>query len=186
VHPADPDRAAPTHQIVELGQVGKPHGIQGAVRARLHNPQSEALDNGAVATLKLLDGSELRRQLRVAGRGADHLILEVEGVVDRDGAERLRGALIMVERSTLAPSEDEQGSYYYHDLIGCAVLDETGRDLGRVTSLFEAGASDVLVVREGDTERYLPLVPDWVEAVDLEQRVIRLACPADDWESWEV
>ncbi len=182
----DPDRIAPTDQIVELGVVGKPHGIRGAVRARLHNPRSEALDNGAAVTLKLQDGAELRRQLLLAGRGADHLVLEVEGVNDRDGAEALRGAKILVERSALEDSELEEGSYYYHDLIGCAVQDEAGRAMGQVTAVFEAGASDVLVVREGHKERYLPLVPDWVAAVDLDQRTIRLVCSGDDWESWEV
>lgn len=182
----DPDRAAPVGQTVELGVVGKPHGIHGAVRARLHNPRSEALDEGATVTLKLQDGAELRRRLRLAGRGADHLVLEVEGVNDRDGAEALRGAKILVERAALVDSELEEGSYYYHDLIGCTVQDEAGRELGQVTAVFEAGASDVLVVREGHEERYLPLVPDWVAAVDLEQREIRLACSADDWESWEV
>ena len=59
----------------------------------------------------------------------------------------------------------EQGDYYWRDLIGLRVRTTEGVDLGKVTSLMETGANDVLVVR-GDNhsldrqERLIPWVPD--------------------------
>ena len=52
--------------------------------------------------------------------------------------------------------------------------------LGRVASVIETGANDVLVVRDGDTERLIPFITDRVvREVDLAGGVIRV-----DWE-WD-
>lgn len=169
---------------MELGLIAKPHGVRGELNVRLHNARSAALLRVNSLTLVRADGSSSELAFNVVSQSAEHVIIALEGIKDRAGALALRGASIRVERAALAPPA--QGEYFYQDLIGCQVLDEEGQSLGCVTALFEAGASDVLVVRDAEIERYLPLVEQWIGAVDLEDRVIRLKGRADDWESWEV
>lgn len=176
----------PLTSLLEIGVLTRAHGIRGLLRLRLHNPASTALAQGEARCVHLGGGQGGRRvDLEVVGGTRDALIVRIDGVEDRDRAEALRGTPILVERDALEPAAE--GEYYYVDLIGCEVLDDQERTVGRVHAVFEAGASDVLVVRseDGQLERYVPLVEGWVEQVDLERRRIRIQ-GLDQFDSWPV
>jgi 16S rRNA processing protein RimM len=70
------------------------------------------------------------------------------------------------------------GEYYWNDLIGLAVVNMQDQPLGRVKSLIETGANEVLVVVDGERERLLPFVEHVVKAVDVPGGTIRA-----DWDS---
>lgn len=109
----------------------------------------------------------------VHGRG---IVAHLEGVDDRDVARRLIGATISVPRESL--SELAAGEYYWSDLMGLSVVDQQGRDLGRVAELIETGANDVLVLN-GERRRLVPFVPgSVVKSVDLAAGLISV-----DWDS---
>ena len=95
-------------------------------------------------------------------------------VADRDAAAALVRAEVVVLRSELPPPG--KGEYYGTDLIGLEVRHVEGQVLGRVTSLMETGANDVLVVRNG-RDRLIPFVRGpIVKEVDLQTGIIRV-----DW-----
>lgn len=176
--PEPPDRTPPAagpsdaEQTLEIGVIVKPHGVQGAVKLHLHNPASEALEQSE--RLGLDQGGTTRWcafSVRGVGRGSP-LILELEGVETMEAAEALRGARVLVERAALGPlAEDE---FYYQDLIGCRVEDEELGELGQVSDVFEAGASELLVVRDGQRELLIPLVGPWVERLEPAEGRIRV------------
>lgn len=104
---------------------------------------------------------------REQGKG---IVARLPGSDDRDQAEALRGAEILVPRSALP--EAAPGEYYWIDLEGLAVLNREGVELGHVSHLFETAANDVMVVR-GERERLIPfIVGRFVESVDLDARRI--------------
>ncbi|HLQ85517.1 MAG TPA: ribosome maturation factor RimM [Salinisphaeraceae bacterium] len=95
---------------------------------------------------------------------------------NRDAAVALLDADIAVARSALPPLPP--GQYYWHDLIGLEVVNRAGVVLGRVDSMLETGANDVLVV-EGECQRLIPFVVDViVDAVDFAAARIHV-----DWEA---
>ena len=168
---------------MEVGVLGRPHGVRGQIKLHLHNPTSTALEGATRRITLVTDEGEHEGDLEVTGHAGEQLIVRLQGVEDRDAAEALRGARVLVGRGSLdPPGEDE---YFYVDLIGCRVVDEHEGDVGQVHDVFEAGASDVLVVRDGSQERYVPLVEQWVVAVDLEARRITVR-GIEQWESWPV
>jgi 16S rRNA processing protein RimM len=71
-------------------------------------------------------------------------IVSFAGVVDRDGAEGLRGARLLA-----APIEGDPDAWFVHELIGCELVDLAGRVLGTVTAVQANPASDLLVLDEG-------------------------------------
>jgi 16S rRNA processing protein RimM len=169
---------------IEVGVVTRPHGVRGALRVRLHNPASEALARAREVVLAVAgNGGELRLGCRQIGRQPDGVLLALDGVADRSRAEELRGARVLVERGDLEPLGEAE--YLCADLVGCRVEDERGRALGEVVEVMSAGASDVLVVRDGRLERMIPFVDHWVADVDLEARLIRVE-GGDQWEAVEV
>ena len=72
------------------------------------------------------------------------------------------------------PAQDE---YYWADLIGLAVVNMQDQSLGRVKSLIETGANEVLVVVDGERERLIPFVEHVVKSVDVPGGIIRA-----DWD----
>lgn len=104
--------------------------------------------------VKVLEG---RRQ----GKG---IVVKLEGVHDRDQALALRDIEIAIDRDQLP--QLPEGEYYWSDLLGLEVVNTAGHVLGKVESLMETGADDVLVV-QGDVKRLIPFTePEIVKLVD--------------------
>jgi 16S rRNA processing protein RimM len=157
---------------VEVGRVTRAHGIRGEVRVQLHWAGSRALE--AVDTVWLACGSDAPRAYRVeaARPVAKAVLLQLEGISERDAAERLRGMVVSLPREALPPLEP--GEYYLCDLIGARVVGPEG-DIGRVEEIRVHPMVDSLVVRTTDG-RLLeqPLVEPWLDRVDLSSGVIHL------------
>jgi len=87
-----------------------------------------------------------------------------EEIVDRNAAETLKGAELVIEASHARALEEAE--YWDHDLIGCAVVTTTGEAIGEVTDVLHQGANEVLVVRAPSKEHLIPLVAAIVKRVE--------------------
>ena len=120
------------------------------------------------------------------GKLASHnheLIVKLNGVDDREAAQVLANVEIGVDLSVFP--QLEEGDYYWHDLIGCAVVNLEGYAMGTVTEMMETGSNDVLVVKAnvkdafGKQERLIPfLYEQVVKRVDLATKTITV-----DWDA---
>jgi 16S rRNA processing protein RimM len=105
------------------------------------------------------------------------LVAKLEGFADRTAAEKCKGMLIAVPRSSLPEkSEDE---YYWSDLIGMKVVNLQDAELGMVESLIETGANDVLCVRNENGEILVPFLAQVVQQVSMKEKLIRVDWQAD-------
>jgi 16S rRNA processing protein RimM len=103
-------------------------------------------------------------------------VLKLEGVDSIDQAEQYRGVEIRIGEEDLAPLPE--GSYYHHQLRGLRVEDGAGRPRGIVSDLMETGAgATVLVVRGPNGELLIPLVEEFVSAVDVQGGRLVAAVP---------
>lgn len=133
-----------------VGRVGKPHGLDGAFVVEEASDDPERFSVGAELQV---DGAPARivESKRAGGRP----VIRLDRVAPR-------GAALAVPRESLP--EPEAGSYYVFQLIGLPVEEQSGRALGRVTTVSPGPANDVL---ELDTGHALPLVDACVQEVDL-------------------
>jgi 16S rRNA processing protein RimM len=93
------------------------------------------------------------------------VVAQIDGIVDRDQALTLMGWDVYISHEQL-PAPDE-GEYYWIDLIGLDVENLEGIQLGKVGSLFETGANDVLLIK-GERERAIPFLQgQTVMSIDL-------------------
>ena len=136
--------------LVQVGKVGRPHGLGGAFVVE-HG--SDDPDRYAVGATLVVAGepATVVEAKRAGGRPVIRLDRDVE-----------RGAAIEVPRESLPPPEE--GSYYVFQLVGLEVHEDRGGLLGRVTDVSPGPANDVL---ELDTGLLLPLVDACVEKVEL-------------------
>src|SRR3972149_3652627 len=105
------------------------------------------------------------------GGGPGEWVLTLQGLDTRDAAERLKGGELLLDDRALRPLAE--GEYFQHDLIGCAVEDEQGAALGRVTGVMEAGERALLEVSDGTRAFALPMTEAVILSVEIAQRRIR-------------
>jgi len=97
--------------------------------------------------------------------------LALEGVRDRESALARKGLLVLARESALEALGE--GEYYWHQLIGCRVVTEAGRELGRVQELWQTGAHDLLVISAGSGPPLLvPTAAEIMKRVDLAAALI--------------
>jgi len=170
-----PHRGAPAR--VTLGRVVGAHALRGEVRVRVlgDGPENLLAVEEVVLCLDEEDGDA--RPYTVVGRGSGRpgeVRLGLEGVTDRDAASALRGRLVRVDAEALAPRDPDE--LYWHELVGCRVVGDDGREIGVVDELWETGAHDVLVVRTETGERHLlPTARELMREVDVPGRRIVVA-----------
>jgi len=179
--PSDLSNASCTVEMLEVGKVIRPHGVGGAIKILLYNPASHAFETTPHMELQSPSG-KFSGAYHVIGHIKGGLILVLEGVTDRKQAESWVGARVFVPREDLDPLDP--GQYYYADLVGCTIFDEDDHVLGEVHDVFEAGASDVLVIRRGSEERMVPLLEDWIIDINLDSKQIRIRGAAD-WAAYK-
>ena len=145
-------------EYVSVGRIGKPHGLDGSFVVERASEVEERFAEGST----LYVGGEpvtVVASKRAGGRRVIRL--------DRDAP---RGAELQVPRQQLPPPEED--SFYVFQLVGLAVEEEGGHELGRVRDVAHYPANDVLELESGLA---LPFVGDCVRAVDLERGRIVVA-----------
>lgn len=105
------------------------------------------------------------------------LVARLEGITDRTAAEKCKGLLIAIPRSSLPKAGDDE--YYWSDLIGLNVVNLQGESLGKVDNLLDMGANDVMCVRNDKGEILIPFLAHVVQQVSLDEKLIRVDWQAD-------
>jgi 16S rRNA processing protein RimM len=98
------------------------------------------------------------------------LAVRLSGITTKEQADALRGVKLFVPRARLPQLPDDE--YYYSDLIGMAVLDSGGTELGHIKAVQNHGATDLLEVQSLDHSDtvLLPFTRTVVPTVDLTSR----------------
>jgi 16S rRNA processing protein RimM len=143
---------------VMVGEIGRPHGVRGLVRLRAFTE-----DPSAIAAYGPLTDEAGTRRFAITLKGGD--IAAIEGVADRDAAQRLTGTKLFVERDRLPPTEEEE--FYLADLIGLTAVTDAQEDLGTIRAVEDHGAGAFLVVQGGRGEYLLPFTRAVVPVVDI-------------------
>ncbi|MBN1609890.1 MAG: 16S rRNA processing protein RimM [Polyangiaceae bacterium] len=157
---------------VELGWIAKAHGLRGEVSIRLHWPQSRVLGDDADRVLVRDAAGDRCLEVQSARTCAGGTLVKFAGIDDRDAADRLRGARVLVDRAALP--EPDEGEYYLADLLGARVEDPSGC-VGDVVEVRVHATVDTLVIRTPAGELVeQPLVEPWIDVIDVAGRLVRL------------
>ena len=124
-----------------IGVITSAHGVRGEVRVKSFTADPDNLPSYGPFT----DASGVDvYNINVTGHSRGLLLGRVNDVRDRNSAEALVGTELYINRDILPPAEDDE--FYYADLVGLNVLLESGEVYGRVRSVQEYGAGDVLEI----------------------------------------
>lgn len=171
-----------TQRIEVVGKLGSTYGIRGWVRVYSSTEQAESIFSYQPWFLKI--NGEWQEVILESFKQHNHeFIAKLKGVDNREDAQALTNTEIGVDLAVFPALDDED--FYWHDLIGCEVVNLQGYRLGKVSELMETGSNDVLVVKAnlndafGKQERLIPfLYKNVVKRVDLTTKEIEV-----DWDA---
>jgi 16S rRNA processing protein RimM len=157
-----------TPGFVRVGRISGAHGLDGGLRMRPDNPDSDSLQHVSRVHLRRGAAAEERglRSARRVNRATIKLVLD--GISDANAAEAMRGALVMVAEADLPAVAP--GEFYYYQALGCEVVTTAGMRVGVIEDIFSAGANDVWAVRDGEREVLVPVIEDVVKSIDIAAR----------------
>jgi 16S rRNA processing protein RimM len=136
----------PPDRLILMGVFGAPQGVHGEVRVKSLTGEPSAIGVYGPLTNKGRTRSFVFESLR--SLKDDMLVARITGVSTREAAEALKNVEIFARRDQLPPPDEDE--FYYEDLVGLEAVDAAGASLGRVVSLMNHGAGDVLEIAPAD------------------------------------
>lgn len=162
-------------RLILVGKVQGAFGVRGELRIWPYTEDAAALLRYRV--LRRADGAHALTltEGRVQGRA---LIARADEAATREAAEAIRGLELYVARDALPPPEE--GEFYLADLIGLEALDPAGARLGRIRSVEDFGAGDLLEIEPDDGPTWwVGFTRDNVPDVRIAEGVVVIYRPAD-------
>ncbi len=156
--------------LICVGAIAGSYGVNGEVRIKSFCASPEDIENYTPLTSE--DGTT-SFALTLGRPIKNGFTARVSGVATKEQADNLKGIRLYAARDQLPSLPDDE--YYHADLMGMEVLDTGGTSLGRVKSVLNHGAADILeIVQTGSSSTILlPFTLEAVPTVDLEkQRII--------------
>lgn len=162
-------------RMVCIAAVATAHGVRGHVKLKTFTEQPDSV----TAYGPLFDeAGERRFAIRLVSAIKDGVVVEIDGIKDRNAAERLRGTRLYVPRSALPEPDEEE--FYYEDLVGLEARDRAGQVLGRVAAVMDFGGGDIIEVATADGATLsLPFTRAVVPVVDVAGGHVVVEPPAE-------
>ena len=160
---------------IYLGKITGVHGIKGWLKIQSFSSPPENILNypSWIITNK---GEEDFYSIEQGRKQNNKIVVKLEKIDDRNTAESLINSKIQIQRSDLPKLSNE--NYYWSDLVGLSVLNSEEKVIGKIESLIETGANDVMVIITLKDERILiPFVMhEIIKEVNVELNYIKI-----DW-----
>jgi len=148
---------------VIVGAFAGAYGVKGEVRLKSFCAVPEDIENYS----PLQDATGRVFTVAVLRPAKNGLIVRVAEIATKEQADALKGTELFALRAQLPALPDDE--FYHADLIDIAVFDTGGTELGRVKSVQNHGASDLLeiIVPGASQTVLLPFTKAAVPTVDL-------------------
>ena len=147
-----------------VGAIAGSFGVKGEIRLKSFTSEPTALADYGVLTSE--DG-KLEFSITLTRPIKNGFSATVSGVKTKEEADALKGTKLFADRAKLPELPDDE--YYYSDLEGLEVFDAGGAIIGRVKTVQNHGAADLLEVQTKSTSAtvLIPFTMDVVPTVDL-------------------
>lgn len=160
--------------FISIGQLGKPYGTKGALRAKVDNKfLPSLLSADAIFT-------------PVSGKPAPYFveeilseeppILKLEEVDSKEHARALSGQELLLRESDLALAEEEEPEEY-NAMLGYTVHEEEAGAIGPIEAVIELPEQIMAVVAYEGREILIPINEHFLRSFDPDKKVVYMRLP---------
>ena len=160
---------------VELGYIGKPHGLKGEVKAHFDVHDMSEYAERKTFYLAKKDAPLVKFKLKRMSLVGHQAIMKFEGINFRDEAEAIRASTIYFPISELPRLAE--GQFYYYQVMGYEVEDKKLGRLGTVKDIMETSGQDILIMAYKEKEILIPMTESFVLHAAHEDKLIHTDIP---------
>lgn len=154
-----------------LGEIVRPQGIRGEVKVRHYTNSPDRFYDLETVYLSQNGGYTPIAVTSARVQGED-VYLTLEGVADRNAAEKLRGVSLWIDRANARElGEDE---VFIADILGARAVDTQGNALGVLREVLTPGGVDVFVFDTPTGTLMVPALKTVLKTIDADQGLIVL------------
>ncbi len=157
-------------KYLEIGQIVNTFGIKGQVKIVPFTDDITRFDE--LKEIYIEKKNELKLfQIEQVNYKKNMVILKLKGIETVEEAEKLRNCYLKIDRKDAKKLPKD--TYFIVDLLGLDVYTDEGKLLGKVDDIYNAGSSDIYVIKdELGKQILLPAIKDVLKEVDLENQKI--------------
>lgn len=160
-------------ELLTVGKIGGTHHLKGAVK--LYSNIGDQIYNieGSKVILEFDSGeSQILTVKTVAPLVAEKWIIDFEEITNKTEAGKLIKGFVKARRDLLGVEDDE---YLLNDLLDMTVIDSKGVEIGKITSIFDTAAHEILEVESDKYEAMIPNIDEFVKEIDFEKKVMHVS-----------
>lgn len=145
-----PQKFSKMSKKILIGKIISAFGIKGEVKIISYSQHPEQ-----IVTYPLFLGNNEKLKIKISNKnkavigtnksGEAIFIAKIDGVADRNMAEKLRGEEIFADRADFLELSDNE--FYYVDLIGLDVIDMDSQKIGKVINVGDHGAGGLIEIK---------------------------------------
>jgi 16S rRNA processing protein RimM len=158
-----------------LGKVLKTRGLHGCLKVMSYAQKQDVFEGLKHIFVEKSPGQKKEYEVKKIERSGKFLFLQLNEINDLDAAASLVGCSIFLPKELLPPLPE--GEYYWSDIIGLEVVNQDGRILGKIESIFPTGSNDVYVCKDGKKEILLPAIADVIDKIDIKNGFMKVNLP---------
>ena len=154
--------------LLLIGKVLRPHGVQGLLRIWSYAQSEESFLNAGNVFLKSGSGEICEYKVLSVRPHKNIFLMKLKGLSSFYEAEKFKETEILIRKDSIDNENDQE--YFWYELIGLRVYLNTGIYIGKIKHILPTGSNDIYVVREGEKETLVPAIHDAVKEIDLAEK----------------
>lgn len=164
-------------EYLNVGKIVNTQGLKGEVRVISQTDFPEQrYKKGAVLTLFQEKKAPVELIISSHRKHKNFDIVSFEGHPSINDVEKYRDGILKVTKDNLV--ELAENEFYYHEIIGLTVIDEEGKEIGKIKEILSPGANDVWVIqRTKKKDALIPYIESVVKHVDVEKGIVDVEIP---------
>jgi len=126
--------------FIQVGKIGRPKGTKGLLR--LHCFLNDNRDINQFQKFYLEDETTIN--VKLVSFDSKSPLVTINDISDRNQVEVYVNQYIYLQKEKLSPTQENE--FYFHDLEGLDVVDQQNEIVGKVESVVNFGAGDLLEI----------------------------------------
>lgn len=157
------------------GLITSTHSLKGEVKIRPEQAAVAALCDASEYQLRFARDPSITVKVRRASPHKQLVLAAFAGYGHIDRVKGFIGAEVWIDPQVLP--EVTHGNYYWHQLQGLSVVDQTLGALGTLHDILSTPAHNIYIVHGSFGEVMIPAVPAMVREVDWDAGVLHVTLP---------
>ncbi|GAB6071709.1 ribosome maturation factor RimM [Venenivibrio stagnispumantis] len=157
--------------MVIIGKLHKAHGIKGNIKIEIY------LQNFRLPDIVYIKEDNEFKPLQIEFLDRKTNLVKFKNIDTPEKAKELNQKYIYIEEDKLPKLKKDE--FYHFQLIDCyVVLDD--KIIGKVENIDDRTAQPLLIIKDGEKERILPFIKEFVKEIDIKNKKIYIT-PPEDW-----